>query len=229
MKKTINTKLTLAIIFTLLFAALTVLATKIDYAPAGETDEYVGFSTINTGIFEFFGGKLNEAWYGITQYLGYLSIAVAALFALIGLSQLIKRKSFKKVDVEIIELGALFIIVIALYFLFDKFALNFRPVYMPGKDVPEASFPSSHTLLVCSVFGGVMMILKKFISNKPAKILLQVLCASVIAVMVIGRLLSCVHWASDILASLLLSAALLLGTAYDIERLNRKRAAKPEE
>lgn len=144
-------------------------------------------------------------WYDITDWLGIAAILTALFFALAGLVQLIKRRSLLKVDREILALGGLYIIVIGLYVLFEKVIINYRPIIMPGSTHPEASFPSSHTMLVCIIMGSAAMLLGKY----KLCTALRIMCLSVIAVTVIGRLIAGVHWFTDILGGILISITLL--------------------
>lgn len=142
-----RTKFLMAGVPGLLFVILMILILTFDVAPIGPEGTSIGLSHINKIVFDVFG--VNILWYNITDWLGVVAIAVAFVFALIGLAQLIKRRSLLKVDKSILALGGLYIIVIGLYVLFEILSINYRPIIMPGCEYPEASFPSSHTMLVC--------------------------------------------------------------------------------
>lgn len=200
-------KFCLAGLFALLAAVLVVLVLFVDVAPIGPEGTSVGLSHLNGAVHAKTG--LNLFWYDVTEALGVASILVAGVFALVGLVQLIRRKSLRKVDREILALGVLFVVVIALYVLFEVVVVNCRPEILPGETHPEASFPSSHTMLVCATLGGAMLILRKYVKNPAVCRVLQLVCAAAIVVMVVGRLLSGVHWCTDILGGLLISGALL--------------------
>ena len=88
----------------------------------------IGLATINQFIFNIIG--VNMQWYIITNYLGIIPIIMSMIYAIIGLKQLIKRKSIKKVDTELIILGVFYIEVISIYILFEKYIINYRPVLM---------------------------------------------------------------------------------------------------
>ena len=148
-------------------------------------------------------------WYEITDWLGVAAVLTAFLFALTGMVQLIKRRSLLKVDRAILSLGGLYIIVIGLYVLFEVMIVNYRPIIMPGSTGPEASFPSSHTMLVCVIMGSAMMLIDRYITAKTLRSLLRIICAVIIGVTVIGRSISGVHWFTDILGGILISGALL--------------------
>ena len=190
-----------------LFALLIVLLRCVDVEPVGAAGTSVGLSHMNRFVFELTG--VNMVWYNITDWLGLTAILAAFLFALTGLVQLIKRRSILKVDKEILALGGLYILVIGIYVLFENVIVNYRPIIMPGCSNPEASFPSSHTMLVCVIMGSTIIIIGKYIKKKSLCRVIRGMCAAVIAVTVVGRLISGVHWFTDILGGLLISTFLL--------------------
>lgn len=190
-----------------LFALLIVLLCCVDVEPVGAAGTSVGLSHLNRFVFELTG--VNMVWYNITDWLGLAAILAAFLFALTGLVQLIKRRSILKVDKEILALGGLYILVIGIYVLFENVIVNYRPIIMPGCSNPEASFPSSHTMLVCVIMGSTIIIIGKYIKKKSLCMVIRGICAAVIAVTVVGRLISGVHWFTDILGGLLISTFLL--------------------
>ena len=190
-----------------LAAVLVVLVRFVDVASVGADGTSVGLSRLNRFVFDLFG--VNIVWYHITDRLGIVAILTAFLFGVAGLVQLIKRKSLFQVDKEILLLGSLYLVVIGLYLFFERAIVNYRPIVMPGETHPEASFPSSHTLLVCVIMGSAMMLTGKYIKGKPMCTAILSGCAAVIGVTVIGRLIAGVHWFTDIIGGILISAALL--------------------
>jgi len=190
-----------------LFALLIVLLRCVDVEPVGAAGTSVGLSHMNRFVFELTG--VNMVWYNITDWLGLAAIIAAFLFSVTGLVQLIKRRSILKVDKEILALGGLYILVIGVYVLFENVSVNYRPIIMPGCSNPEASFPSSHTMLVCVIMGSTIIIIGKYIKKKSLCMVIRGICAAVIAVTVVGRLVSGVHWFTDILGGLLISTFLL--------------------
>ena len=195
-----------ALIFGLLFAAEIALLKRFDVAAIGPGGTEVGFSHLNQKVHEMTG--VNLLWYDITDWIGYGAIGVCLIFAIVGLVQLIKRRSLAAVDREILALGGLFLVTIGCYVLFEKFIVNYRPVIMPGETEPEASFPSSHTVLIVVVMAAVMMIIGSYVNDLFTG-LIKALCVIVLVVTVAGRLYSGVHWLTDITGGLLLSTTLL--------------------
>lgn len=191
----------------ILFSVLIILIKTVDVAKTGVGDTEIGLFHLNSAVKEFFG--TNQAWYKITEITGILSIAAGGVFALLGMWQLIKRKSLLKVDREILTLGGLYVLTGVIYVFFEKVIINYRPIVEEGELAPEASFPSSHTVLAVVVAGSVYMILPKYVKKKTLLYFLKALCAALIVITVIGRLLSGVHWLTDILGGVILSVCLL--------------------
>ena len=202
-----KSKLTLAGISLVGTVILIVMLRFVDVAPIGANKTSIGLSHLNRFFFELFG--VNMLWYTVTDWLGIAAILTAFVFSVTGFIQLLKRKSVLKVDREVLALGGLYLIVIGLYVLFENAVVNYRPIIMPGGVQPEASFPSSHTMLVCAIMGSAVMLTGRYIKNKPLCVLLKVFCALTIGITVIGRLISGVHWFTDILGGVMISAALL--------------------
>lgn len=192
----------------ILSVLLIFLVKTYDVLPVSSGGTSIGFSHVNKAVFDFLG--VNFIWYNITNALGILALLVACVFALCGFIQMIKRKSLFKTDKAILALGGLYVVMGALYVLFEKVIINYRPIIMPDNEFPEASFPSSHTMLVCVIIGSAAILAGKYIKNRNASLILQILCGIIIITAVIGRMFSGVHWFTDIIGSILISSALLL-------------------
>ena len=199
-----------AIVLLLCFALWTVMIQKVDVQPAGdyEPQKNVGFAGINVWFHELTGA--NMTLYKITDWLGLVPIAVCVCFGILGLVQLIQRKSLKKVDRDIMILGVYYIIVIAAYLAFEMIPINYRPVLVDGMTKPESSYPSSTTLLVLSVMPTLVFQANRRMKNTTIRKAVVITAMLFSAFMVIGRLISGVHWLTDIIASVILSAGLYL-------------------
>ena len=197
-------------ILILLAVVFTILVKVVDVKQVGVNGTSIGFATLNQFVFKTTG--VNMIWYHITDWLGLVPIFMAMAYALVGLIQLIKRKSLFKVDKEIIILGLFYIVVISLYIFFEKVIVNYRPILMNG--FLEASYPSSHTLMTICLCGSSIIVNKKLFNNKITK-LMNVLSVVIIFITVIGRLISGVHWFTDIIGGIFISIALLM-TLYSL-------------
>ena len=187
------------------FALWTVLVSVVDVRPIGPDGSSVGFATLNRFIYGLTG--VNWFLYSITDWMGLVPIAMALGFAILGLVQLMTRKSLWRVDRSILALGLLYIVVMTAYVFFETVVINYRPVLING--YLEASYPSSTTLLVLCVMPTAAMQFKARIQNTMLRRCVVITMVAFIAFMVIGRLLSGVHWITDIIGGALLSAGLV--------------------
>ena len=187
------------------FALWTLLISIVDVKAIGPNGSYVGFATLN-GAFHTLTGT--HMWlYTVTDWLGLVPIAFCLGFAIFGFAQWIKRKSFSKVDSSILALGGFYLTVMATYILFEYVVINRRPVLING--YLEASYPSSTTMLVMCVMPTALMQLSSRIKNKILRSILTYLIIGFTAFMVIGRLVSGVHWITDIIGGALFSAGIV--------------------
>ena len=187
-----------------LFALWTALLQIVDVRPAGESGTAIGFAALNCRFHGLTG--VNMSLYTITDWLGLVPVFVCLFFAALGFVQLVGRKSLLKVDRDIILLGIYYALVIFCYLIFEMYPINYRPVLIEGR--MEASYPSSTTLLVLCVMPTLAFQARARLKNAAAKRAV-VLFAMVFSVfMVAGRLISGVHWLTDIVGSVLLSGGL---------------------
>ena len=188
------------------FVLWTVFVCFIDVRTIGPRESSVGFATLNGYVHNLTG--VNMYLYVITDWLGIVPIGVAFVFAVLGLVQWIKRKRLLKVDRSILTLGGFYIVVMAVYILFEIVVINYRPTLING--YLEASYPSSTTMLVMCVMPTAMMQFSTRIKNDLFRRCVMFTITVFIAFMVIGRLVSGVHWITDIIGGALLSTAILL-------------------
>ncbi len=216
-----NGKRTLFVGFVLLaaFVIWTMLIQRVDVKAVGVNGTDVGFATLNIWFHNLTG--VHMALYTITDWLGLVPIFVCMVFAGIGFCQLIRRRSLFKVDNDILCLGLYYMIVIFCYLFFEMFPINYRPILIGG--IMEASYPSSTTLLVLCVMPTLAEQAERRMQSQVFKRMIKVFVICFSAFMVLGRLVSGVHWVTDIVGSVLLSAGLfgmykavvLLGTKED--------------
>ena len=194
----------ICVLLVLISIIYTLLVKYVDTSTIGPNGSVVGFSSLNSFVFNLTGN--NMTLYKITEILGIIPILIALMYAVIGLIQVIDRKSLK-VDKELIALGILYIIVILIYVFFEKCIINYRPVIIDG--VLEASYPSSHTLLSICICGSSLLINKYLFNNEKIYKYINIISIISMVLIVLGRLLSGVHWASDIIGSIIISITLL--------------------
>lgn len=202
----------------LAFAVWTILIQTVDVRPVGGCGTEIGFADFNRWFHNFTG--VHMMLYSITDWLGLVPICICLLFGTLGLIQLVKRRSLLLVDKDIILLGFYYVIVIIAYLFFEMIPINYRPILIDGR--MEASYPSSTTLLVLSVMPTLKLQLDyrcKCIALKKTNNLFVVLFSGF---MVIGRLLSGVHWCTDIIGSVFLGAGLFKLYQYSVGLVMQK-------
>lgn len=188
------------------FLIFTVLVQRLDVQPIGPDGSCVGFATVNVWFHDLTG--VHWTLYTVTDWLGLVPITIAFCFAVLGLVQLIRRRSLRKVDRSVLVLGGFYLLVIGAYLYFEMHIVNFRPVLVNG--YLEASYPSSTTLLCLCILLTAMLQLRARMERGEARTLVMCVLGTFTAFIVIGRLISGVHWLTDILGGILLSAALIL-------------------
>ena len=205
MEKKNKKMLVLGASLVVVFVLWTVLVCFVDVRTIGPEGSSVGFATLNGFVHELTG--VNWLLYTVTDWLGLVPIAVALGFAILGLVQLIKRKSLWKVDHSILALGVFYIVVMAAYVFFEVVVINYRPTLIDG--YLEASYPSSTTMLVMCVMPTAAMQLNARIKNTVFRRCAIIAIVAFTAFMVIGRLISGVHWITDIIGGALFSAGVV--------------------
>ncbi|MBQ7902308.1 MAG: phosphatase PAP2 family protein [Oscillospiraceae bacterium] len=205
MKKVRNRYLYCSITLFIMFILWTALVCFVDIKPIGPQGSKVGVSAINGFVHNLTG--VNWHLYYITDLLSIVPFAVAIGFALTGLIQLFKRKSILKVDSDIIALGIFYVVVIMTYLLFEVIAINYRPVLVDG--ILEPSYPSSTTVLVLCVMLTALIQCDIRIKKNTTRKTVKAVIILFTAFMVIGRLISGVHWFTDIIGVILISFSLI--------------------
>ncbi len=204
MKKNGKKQLITGVSFMLVFVIWTWLIQKVDVQPVGQKGTDVGFAAFNCWFHKLTG--VHMGLYTITDWLGLVPVFVCIVFGGIGLWQLIKRKNLFKVDTDLIYLGIYYVIVIFGYLFFEMCPINYRPILIEG--ILEASYPSSTTLLVLSVMPTLVLQANRRIENRYLKRIIYAFTIVFSVFMVFGRLVSGVHWFTDIMGAVFLSTGL---------------------
>ena len=204
MMKRRGTRFVHAGILLALFAVWTVLIQTVDVRAVGEAGTDIGFAALNVWFHRLTGVHM---WiYTVTDWLGLVPVFVCLVFGTVGCIQLFGRKSLLKVDRDILFLGVYYALVVGCYLIFEMLPINYRPILIDGR--MEASYPSSTTLLVLSVMSTLVFRIRRRWGNGRGKTVISRLTMAFSVFVVVGRLLSGVHWLTDIVGAVLLSGGL---------------------
>ena len=205
MKKTKGKLFGIAGILLAAFALWTLAVQHIDVQAIGPNGSSVGFAGLNGWVHDLTG--VHMGLYVLTDWLGLVPMGFVLGFAVLGLVQWMRRRKLFRVDHDILLLGGFYLLVLILYLVFETVAVNARPVLIDGR--LDASYPSSTTMLVLCVIPTAMMQLRARIRNTKVRTIVLTILAVFTACMVVGRLIAGVHWFTDIIGGVLLSAGLV--------------------
>ena len=206
LKKKTKPRFILAIAVLTSFLLWTAAVSFVDVQAIGPNGSTVGLATINHFFHHLTG--VHMSLYTITDWLSLIPLGFILGFALLGLIQWFRRKSLFQVDYSILILGGFYLVVMAAYLFFENFVVNYRPILIEG--ILEASYPSSTTMLVLCVIPTAMMQLSVRIQNRTLRRPIRFAMTVFLLFMVLGRLISGVHWLTDIIGGVLLSIGLVL-------------------
>lgn len=192
------------LVMVVLFIVWTVLVQTVDVKIVESTGTTVGFATVNEWFHQI--TKVHMWLYTVTDWFGLVPVIVCMIFGMIGFIQMIKRKSLWKVDHDILLLGVYYVIVILGYLLFEMISINYRPILIEGR--LEVSYPSSTTLLVLSIMPTLIFQTNRRLNNKKIQQWIALVANTYTLIMVVARMISGVHWVTDIIGSILLSMGL---------------------
>ena len=97
--------------------------------------------------------------------------------------------------------------MLLVYVFFEKVIINYRPVLIDGE--LEASYPSSHTMLALCIGFSSFIISKKYVRKEYVNYFNGIVFALMICVL-LGRIISGVHWISDIIGGIIISSTLIM-------------------
>ncbi len=206
-----------------LFLLLILLLKTVDVKAVGPSGSSVGFAALNSGFFKLVGE--HPALYKLSAGIGFLALATVPFFAFLGLLQLVKGKSLSAVDRDLYLLAVYYAVIFAVYLLFEKIIVNYRPVLEDGE--LAASFPSSHTMFGITLLGAAALQFKRRLADQKLRTYVILCCQFLIVLLVLARLFSGVHWLTDILGGVLIGSALLL--TYDLLSKKLMKMNKPKQ
>ena len=220
-----NWKLLVGAAFLVLFVLLIVLLKTVDVELDPNTDKEIGLSSLNFAARDAIGERFGL--YDLTEYLGYFAILAVVCFAVWAIVRFFfARFDLRKTGLDFVVLAGLYAAVVLFYVLFEFLVINYRPVLLDGK--AEVSFPSSHTMLAITVFVSAARILYRRFNLRVSPVLFSLPFYLLAAFVTVARLLSGVHWLTDIVGGVLLSTALLFLFSFFSDRVKVEQDDKEE-
>lgn len=207
------------------FIIFTILVMIVDVQAVGPLGSKVGFANLNKSFFDSVG--INNGAKIVSEIIGYFAIVCALFFVGLLVFQWIKRKSFKLIDKNLIVFCVMCAILAVFYIFFELVTINYRPIIVNGE--LKASYPSSHTMLICSLLVFCMFNFQFYIKNIKIRYTLYASLSALVIVGIICRLYSGMHWLTDIFAGVLLSGALCCLFVGVLNLLSEKITAKNAE
>ena len=184
-----------------LFLLLLVLILVVDVRVNELTGEKIGLFELNN---VFLKNTINHTFDIISDIILDISVGCIIFYMIMGLIQIFKKNEPSN---EIIFIGIMMIVIIVIWIVFDKFLIiNHRPIYITME--LEGSFPSTHVIITTFVMLVNIALVSKNIKKKNLRIALYIANGVVILASPICRLLSNMHWFTDILGGVLLGALL---------------------
>lgn len=215
----------LTVILLVGFLIYTMCVMYVDAKPMGLDGTKIGFASLNVPIHQFLG--FNKAFYYLSKGIGVITFIVAGFFAALTVIEMFIRKGIFKADQSLYALCVIYVLVIIAYVLFDKLAINFRPIDM-GEGL-EPSYPSTHTMLAVVVFVTGAIQLKYRLDESVIKRTVIIVLYALNGLMILFRMLSGVHWFTDILGGVIIGAVFISLYINMLSFINDKKVTDMSE
>lgn len=204
-KQSRSTALFASILLLISSIVFTIAVAFLDVEVNPDSGKNIGLSTINLAFHKAF--PYNSLLHNISEYSGYIPVLFAAFFAVMGIGQPLKHKSFKKIDNVLFFMAAFYVLVVFTYLIFEKLCINVRPIMLDGEW--EASYPSSHTLFSITLCASTILVNDLFYAKAKWRKIMNIASYVLMFAVPIMRLFSGVHWLSDIIGGVIISITLV--------------------
>lgn len=215
----------------LIFIVFTILVKTVD-VQYYFNNTYVGFYSINSKFGEFVTnfGKY-ESMSKMSDIILYLSFAYILGLFIFALIELIKNKSFKKLNMNYYLVLGGYVLTVIFYFVFEVVKVNYSPI--SPIDNLKPSYPSSHVLLGCMFYLLNTFTAMKLLKPEKEWIKPLVFAATgvICLLLIFTRALSSKHWLTDIIASIILVSSLytlFIGVHHKLVPISPKEAKEIE-
>lgn len=198
----------IGVILTAVFCGCTGAVIMVDVQSIGPEGSNVGLATFNAGVFALaFNAQLARAFDVMSDGVACLAALLVVACIVLALVQWARRGGFSLIDGNLRSMLMLYALLALAYVGFELLDINGRPVLVDG--ALEASFPSSHVLFATCAFVSAAFVLHDRCPHAALRIGGYAVIVLLVVLMVVGRVASGMHWATDVVGSLLLAAALI--------------------
>jgi len=192
----------IALILTAVFVAVTITVKYVGTQNIGT--QTIGWAAINLWWRDLVG--VQNFWQITSHIFAAVTLIILVMFLVWQALALLRRKSFRAVPRHWWFFDLTLIALALCYIVFQIIVINFRPVLIDG--VAELSYPSSHVLLLATLWPVFMLTLSREVKSRPWLRVASMIGVIVMTVGIIARLLSGYHWLTDILGGILLGMTL---------------------
>lgn len=192
--------LILSLVFFVGFVIFTLLVKFVDVGQ-------VGLEHVNQFFLQHCGRQI--FWEQVTDWIGYFVVLSMVGIVAWQIVQWVQRKSLRRIDQNLIMFDIIVVCLVLVYIFFELVVVNCRPELDNG--VAKASYPSSHVMLFVTVLPMLIWQMWHYLKNKSLRIVLTVILSICLIVGIIGRMLSGVHWFTDIVGGIMISCCLICG------------------
>lgn len=191
-----------ALILTAVFVVLTITVKYVDQKNIGS--QVIGWATINLWWRDIIG--VRNFWQIASHIFAAITLIILVMFLVWQAIALLRRKSFRTMPRHWWFFDLTLIALALCYIVFQIMVINFRPLLIDG--VAELSYPSSHVLLLATLWPVFILTLSREVKSRPWLRVASVIGIIVMTVGIIARLLSGYHWFTDIIGGIMLGAVL---------------------
>lgn len=199
-------------IVTAVFVVFTVVVASVDVQSDGV--QQIGCATVNFWWRDLIG--VSNVWHLISDIIVGLTLVALASFLVWQLVLICRARSWRALTLPWWVFDIVLVVLGLCYLFFQIVVVNCRPILIGN--VAETSYPSSHILLIITLWPAIITTLKRTLSQRVWCRVITVLGIAMMTIGVVARTLCGYHWLTDIIGGILLGATLTCWHQSAIQR-----------
>ena len=168
-------------------------------------------------------------WDLATDIILYASFVALGIFIVLGLSQWISRKSLKKVDRPLLLMLIPLVLMVLVYILCDKVLPHFFDMPTRPDGSGEPSFPSTHVMVVGTIFCLIASVLPYYIHSRALRAIIWALMAVLMTLCAVGRIAANKHSVADVLGGLGFAFVFAIIYIFILKKFTKSSQPKKEQ